>query len=80
MSTQTTELGTPVRQPRVSIDSILCNVSAIAFDSIACTYTSTTDVYKLYTGGVAGTLVETITVTYSDSSKQQVTSIVKVTA
>ena len=72
MSSQTTEKGTPVFQPRVSINSILCNVAAIDYDNIACSYTATTDVYVLKK---STSTVKTITVTYSDATKQEVSTI-----
>jgi len=59
------------------VNMMLSNVAAIDFDEIAVTYTSTTDVFKL---NKASALVETITVTYSDTTKAVVSGAVKVTA
>lgn len=49
-----------------------------SFDSISATYpTTTTEVYEYYVGGLSGTLVATITVTYTDSTKEILSSVVK---
>lgn len=51
-------------------------LSGLSFDYIAATYpTATSEVYTYKTGGSGGTTVATITVTYSDSTKEQVTSV-----
>lgn len=50
-----------------------------AYDSIGVTYTSVTiEEYAYYLGGLSGTLVSTVTVTYTDSTKNQLLSIVAV--
>jgi hypothetical protein len=50
----------------------------IAYDSVAYTNTSTTvDTYKYYSGGVSGTLVATLTITYLDSSKTGISTVVR---
>lgn len=46
----------------------------------ALTYTassSTVDTYKYYVGGTSGTLVSTLTVTYTDSSHATLVSVVR---
>lgn len=54
-------------------------VSAIvpfAYDTILADYpTTNTEVYTYYTGGSGGTLVATVTVTYTDSTKEMLTSV-----
>lgn len=48
------------------------------FDYIAATYpTGTTEVYTYKLGGASGTVVGTITVTYTDSTKALVSSVQK---
>lgn len=48
------------------------------YDAITATYPdSTTEVYKYRTGGSSGTVVSTVTVTYSDSTKEELSSVVK---
>ena len=37
-----------------------------------------TEIFKYYNGGLAGTLVATVTVVYSNASKEFVTSVVRV--
>ena len=76
MSTFTEVGGTPVKYPRLDALSILANHAAIAFDNIACTYTATTDVFALKS---STTLVATITVTYSDATKMEVSTVAIVT-
>jgi len=48
------------------------------YDYIAATYpNSTTEVYTYKSGGSSGTIVGTVTVTYSNSSKETLTSVEK---
>jgi hypothetical protein len=48
------------------------------YDYIAATYpTTTTEVYTYKSGGSGGTTVATITLTFSDASKEQLTSVEK---
>jgi len=48
------------------------------YDYIAATYpNSTTEVYTYKSGGSSGTTVGTVTVTYSNSSKETLTSVEK---
>jgi hypothetical protein len=47
-------------------------------DAIAATYPSSTqEVYKFYTGGLAGTLLMTLTVNYTDATKAVLLNVVK---
>jgi len=49
-----------------------------SFDYIAATYpTATTEVYTYKTGGSGGTTVATVTVTYVDATKEEVSSVEK---
>lgn len=49
-----------------------------SYDSIVYTNTSgTVDTYTYYTGGTGGTLVATVTVTWTDSTKTVLTSVVR---
>jgi hypothetical protein len=49
-----------------------------AYDSISAAYPDAThEVYKTFVGGLGGTLQETITVTYVDSSKNELVSVVR---
>lgn len=46
------------------------------FDAIVITYpTTSTEVYTYKLGGLAGTTVATITLTYTDSTKETLTSV-----
>jgi len=50
-----------------------------SYDYIAVAYpTSSTETYTYKTGGASGTTVATVTVTYTDSTKQNLSSIAKV--
>jgi hypothetical protein len=50
----------------------------VAYDAVQYTNTSTTvDTYTYYTGGLTGTLVATVTITYTDSTKVTPQSIVR---
>jgi len=53
-------------------------LAGVEFDAIEGSYPNvTTEVYEYYTGGLAGTLVATITVIYTDSTKCEITSVVR---
>lgn len=48
------------------------------FDAITVTYpSSTVEVYAYRTGGVSGSIVATVTVTYTTSTKDVLTSVVR---
>lgn len=42
------------------------------YDTATLTQASTTDTYKWYQGGTGGTLLSTMTITYTDSTKATV--------
>lgn len=48
-----------------------------AYDYIKPTYNSTTDVYKYYQGGSGGSLVSTVTITYTGTDKGTISSIAR---
>lgn len=57
----------------------LAGMAVPAHDHIAVTYPSTTsEVYTYKSGGAAGTTVSTVTIVYTDSTKNNVSSITKV--
>ena len=49
-----------------------------AYDSLVASYpTSTQEVYQTYVGGLSGTLQQTITINYTDSTKNYISSVVR---
>lgn len=48
-----------------------------SYDYLALTQASTTDTYTYYSGGVAGTLVATVTITYTDSTKTTIANVAR---
>ena len=53
-------------------------VEGLKYDSISATYPdTTTEVYRYYEGGLAGTLVGTVTVVYNSSTKNEIVSVVR---
>ena len=48
-----------------------------AYDYVSVAEAATTDVYTYKTGGAGGTTVATVTVSFSDSTKQKVVSVLK---
>ena len=53
-------------------------VDGVIFDSIQVTYpNATTEVFEYYEGGLAGTLNATVTVTYTDATKEDVSTVVR---
>lgn len=50
----------------------------VNYDSIVYTNTSTTvDTYTYYTGGTAGTVTATVTITFVDATKAQISTVVR---
>lgn len=47
------------------------------YDYVSITYNSTANVYQFYLGGSGGTLVGTITLQYSDSTKSQLNTVAR---
>ena len=47
------------------------------FDATSLTQATLTDTWKFYTGGLAGSLVNTVTITYTDSTKATISNVVK---
>lgn len=61
----------------LKIKSIASLVS-VEFDSISKTNTdSITETFQYYLGGLAGTLVATVTIIYTDSTKEDMVSAVR---
>ena len=65
-------------------EDVISSIKAIgglvsdAYDYIGATYpTTSSEVYTYKTGGSGGTTVATITVVYSDSTKEALTSVTK---
>lgn len=53
-------------------------LAGVEFDTITATYpNATTEVYAYRTGGVLGTINATVTVTYTDSTKDILLNVVK---
>jgi len=76
--TQTHVTGTTVGTKR-GLDVVVIGGSPIAdlnWDALDVQQTSSiVDTYLFYTGGLAGTLVATCTVTYTDSSKDNLNTV-----
>lgn len=50
----------------------------VAYDTISYANTSATvDTYSYFSGGVAGALTATVTITYTDTTKNQVSTVVR---
>lgn len=53
-------------------------ISGISFDSLSLeTPNSITEIYKYYEGGLSGDLKATVTIIYTNSSKNQIVSVVR---
>lgn len=48
-----------------------------SWDYVSLTQAATTDTYTFKTGGAGGTTVQTIVITYTDSTKQTISTVVK---
>ena len=62
----------------VRVTSIGEMLSGISYDSILASYpTDSSEVYSYYNNGLSGDLVATVTVVYTDSTKNVLTSVVR---
>jgi len=65
-------------QPAVRVGGTGSIIQGLIFDAIEVSYpSSTVEVFEYYEGGLAGTLLATVTVTYATASKNDVTSVVR---
>jgi len=48
-----------------------------SYDYVSLTQATLTDVWTFYTGGSGGTLVATVTITYTDSGKETISNIAR---
>lgn len=59
----------------ISVGSLL---DGFVYDSVVASYPAgDTEVFEFKTGGVSGTLVATVTVTYTDATKESISSAVR---
>ena len=56
---------------------VRANIGLPAYDYFALTQAATTDTYTYKTGGAAGTLVATVTITYTDNTKAIISTVAK---
>ena len=71
-------LEAPDGEPAVRIGGSGTIISGVEYDSLSASYpTSTTEIYTYYQGGLSGTLVATVTVTYTTASKNEIVSVVR---
>jgi len=53
-------------------------IDGVVYDAIDVRYPSaTTETYEYYSGGIGGDLLATVTVTYTDSTKCDISSVVR---
>lgn len=73
--------GSNLYRAKVGSDGSLQTSSGLipkAYDYVAYTNTSSTvDTYKFYSGGSGGTLVATLTLSYTDTTKGQISSVAR---
>ena len=71
--------GTAVAGGKQALDvNIAATIGVLVpttFDFITLTPGTLTDVWKYYAGGSGGTLVATVTITYTDSTKATIASV-----
>jgi hypothetical protein len=69
-------LETLVTSTNTKLDKLASGLVKVAFDYFAANYSgATTDVWTYKTGGSGGTTVATVTITYVDSSKAQISTV-----
>jgi hypothetical protein len=55
----------------------IAGFNVAGYDYISLTQNSTQDIWAFKTGGSGGTIVETITITYTGTNKQTISNVVK---
>lgn len=61
-----------------SLERLASPLINVAYDSITITYPSATvETYKFRQGGASGTVMSTLTLTYTDSTKASLSSVVR---
>jgi hypothetical protein len=64
----------------LATEATLAKIPGLAiaiYDACSLAQTSTVDTWTFYTGGLAGTLVNTVTINYTDSTKATIANVVK---
>jgi len=64
----------------LATEATLAKIPGLAiaiYDACSLAQTATVDTWTFYTGGLAGTLVNTVTITYTDSTKTTISNVVK---
>ncbi len=62
----------------INVNEKSVGLFTLPYDSIQTTYPSATvEHYQSYLGGLSGTAVQLVVVTYSDSTKNNITSVVR---
>ena len=56
---------------------VVSGLGIVAHDAVSASFAATTDTYQFYTGGLAGTLVSTVVITYTDATKAVLQSVVR---
>jgi hypothetical protein len=60
------------------VNGLPLGFSMLAYDYVSQSQTSITDVWSFYSGGAGGTLVATITITYTTTGKTVIANVAKV--
>ena len=58
-------------------NSVVPGFNIPTYDYVSLSQTSTVDTYSFKSGGAGGTLVATITITYTDSTKATISTVAK---
>lgn len=79
-SVKLTDIGSDLLNPATEeMQQVIAGLNIPAHDYIAATYpTTSSEVYTYKTGGASGTTVATVTIVYTDATKNVLTSVTKV--
>jgi len=61
----------------ITTGGALTGLSIPTYDAAQLTQNATQDIWTFYDGGLAGTLVATVTITYTDGTKATISTVVK---
>lgn len=78
-ATETTLVAINTKTPALisGASPVVSGLGIVAHDAVSASFAATTDTYQFFQGGLAGTLVSTVLITYTNSNKNVLQSVVR---
>jgi hypothetical protein len=79
VATETTLAAINTKTPALisGASPVVSGLGIVAHDAVAASFGATTDTYQFFQGGLAGTLVSTVVISYTDATKAVLQSVVR---